>query len=57
MWEDNTITIKLTQEDTKALSSCTLKMEVHILTTGGDSLVSNPIEVWVDDVLNDEVLK
>lgn len=56
-WEENTITIKLTQEETRKLTPCLLKMEVHIITTGGDSLVSKPITVSVDDVLNDEVLE
>ena len=58
LWEDdNTISIKLTQRETKSLSPGTLQMEIHIVTTGGDSLMSEPISCSVKDVLNDEVLE
>ena len=56
-WEDNMVTVKLTQAETQQLSPTILQMELHILTTGGDSLKSDPISVCVEDVLNDEVLE
>lgn len=57
-WEnDTTVSLKFSQRDTKKLSPGTLQMEIHIVTTDGNSFVSDPISCSVKDVLNDEVLE
>lgn len=57
-WENNnTISIKFSQKDTKKFLPGILQMEIHVVTTGGDSLISEPISCSVKDVLNDEVLE
>ena len=49
--------VKLTQEETKLFNDQKKdEIQVHVLTSGGDSLVSNIIKVDCDRVLNDEVL-
>lgn len=57
--EGNTITVKLTQEET-ALFDCKkiyTEIQAHILTVGGDSLVSSPLKVAVQKCLDTGVLE
>ena len=53
----NTITIKLTQEETKKFSAyLRCNIQIRIITSAGDSIVSEELYVSVLDVLNDVVL-
>ncbi len=55
--EGKTAVVKLTQEETNLFSADTdVKMQVRILSLGGESYPSNIITVPVEDVLNDEVM-
>lgn len=57
-WEDNAIILKLSQEETKKFNAGIMEIELHVLTTEGDSfIIEEPIRVLVKDVLNDEVLE
>ena len=54
----NSISIKLTQEETAVFKpNKYVKVQVRILTLGGEALASDIISKPVCDVLNDEVLK
>lgn len=55
--EGNTVTLKLTQEDTQKFSAADVYIQLDILTTGGDALHSAVIKRSVSDVLLDEVLE
>ena len=55
--EENTITTRLTQEDTLALDCTkTVEIQVRILTLGGDALSSDIIRTNVNRCLENEVL-
>lgn len=55
--EDDAVSVKLTQEDTLALTcSKPCEIELHILTPGNDSLRSEPIVAVVEKCLNSGVL-
>lgn len=55
--EADTVSVKLTQEDTLALTcSKTCEIELHILTPGNDSIISEPIVAVVTKCLDNEVL-
>jgi hypothetical protein len=53
----NTITLKLTQEDTQKFSAADVYIQLDVLTTGGDAFHSSVIKRNVTDVLLDEVLE
>lgn len=56
--EGNTLSVRLTQEET-ALFDCKkmfVEVQLHILTTGNDSIVSDIEKVPVDKCLDNEVL-
>lgn len=53
----NTVSVKLTQEDTFALEcSKFVEIQLRVLTLGGEALNSDIIRVPVDRCLEDEVL-
>lgn len=55
--EGKTAVVKLTQEETNLFAADTdVKLQVRILTLGGESYPSNVVTVPVEDVLNDEVM-
>lgn len=57
--KDNAVTITLTQEET-ALFDCKkmfVEVQMHILTHGGQSLVSRPLKVSADKCLSEGVLE
>lgn len=55
--DGNTIHVKLTQEETYLFESDKYaKMQLRVLTTGGDALASEIFEVFVEEFLDDEVL-
>ena len=55
--DGKTAAVKLTQEETNLFApDADVRMQVRILTLGGDSYPSNIVTVPVDDVLNDEVM-
>lgn len=54
----DTITVKLTQEETLSLDSCLIvKIQIRVLTTSGDALVSKVVRVTVDECLENEVIE
>lgn len=54
----NTVSVRLTQEETKLFSaSSSVQIQVDVLTTDGDALHSDIIKVSVSDVLSDEVME
>jgi hypothetical protein len=56
--ENDTISVKLTQEDTLALDCHKgVEIQVKLLTSGGDTMVSDIIRETVDRCLDSEVLK
>ena len=57
-FEDCTISVTLTQEET-FLFNCkkNVKIQLRVLTTGGQSLISKPIVVDVGECFSNEVLK
>ncbi len=55
--DGNTWSVKLTQNETNRFTSASdVVVQVRVLTPAGDALVSDPMELRVRDVLNDEVL-
>lgn len=57
--EADTVTVILSQEET-ALFDCKkqfTEIQMHILTTGGQSLVSKPLKVSVEKCLDEGVLE
>lgn len=55
--EEGAVSVKLTQEDTLSLTcSKTCEIELHVLTPGNDSIISEPIVVVVAKCLDNEVL-
>ena len=55
--DGNTISVKLTQEDTLLLESMkAVEIQIRILTPGGDALSSDIIRILVDRCLESEVL-
>ena len=51
------VIIRLTQEETKALTpTSTVEAQLRVLTNDDDAYASQIFKVWVNDVLNDEVL-
>ena len=56
--EGNTITTKLTQEDTLSMSSDTVvKIQLHLLTRAGEPLVSDIYRIKPGECLDDEVIE
>ena len=56
--EGNTVTVRLTQEET-AKFDCKknyVEIQMHLLDTEGNSLVSQPLKVAVEKCLDSEVL-
>ena len=54
---DNEIKVKLTQEETfKFDCNAPVQIQIRVLTTSGDALLSNPITMTVGKCLDDEVL-
>lgn len=55
--EGSTVTVRLTQEDTLSLSSdAVVKIQLRVLTTAGEALVSDVIRVKPGVCLDDEVM-
>ena len=55
--EGNTITVKLTQEDTLKLDNAKyVSIQLRVLTEAEDSLVSDVIQKAIGECLDDEVL-
>ena len=55
--EGNTITVRLSQEDTKLFApEVPVSIQIRLLTTAGDALATREHVVRCEDVLNDEVL-
>ena len=54
--EGNTVTLKLTQEETQKFSATDVMIQLDVLTTGGDAFHSAVIKRSVSDVLLDEVI-
>lgn len=55
--EEDSVSVKLTQEDTLSLTcSKTCEIELHVLTPGNDSIISEPIVAVVTKCLDNEVL-
>lgn len=55
--ENNTITLRLTQEETMLFDSeKEISIQLHMLTAGGDALVSNIHTDKAEDCLDNEVL-
>lgn len=55
--EADAVSVKLTQEDTLALTcSKTCEIELHVLTPGDNSIISEPIVAVVTKCLDNEVL-
>lgn len=52
----NSITVKLTQADTKALKEGPVDVQLRLLTNDGTSLVSDIFYMEVEKTINDEVL-
>lgn len=54
----NTISVKLTQDET-FMFKCNsyIKVQLRVLTTGGDPLATEPYTVFVEECLDDEVLE
>lgn len=48
--------IELTQDETNQFSEGYAYAQIRILTTGGDALASNVIQIHIGKVFNDEVL-
>lgn len=55
-FNDNTIELKLTQEDTLKLAPCVVDIQIRVLTRSGDALASSIMSDMVYDSLSDEVL-
>ena len=56
--EDKTITVDLSQEDTfKFDHEINVQIQLRVLTTGNDALVSNPYIISVGECFNKEVLQ
>lgn len=55
---DKSVSVTLTQEETYLFDNKkhAVEIQLHILTTGGDSVVSNIIRVLVEKCLDTEVL-
>ena len=55
--DGNTITVRLTQEDTlKFVADALVQIQLRILTAGGDALASDIVNVDCRRILDDEVL-
>ena len=55
--EENTVSVKLTQEDTFKFDEKPLvKIQIRVLTLGGDDIASDIMYATVKDSLSDEVL-
>ena len=54
---DKTMSVKLTQEETGKFASGIVKMQIHILTIGGDSLMSKVMTDHNEEALNKKVLE
>lgn len=56
--DGSTVTLKLTQEETQAFSASSgVKIQVDVLTTGGEAFHSDEFREDVEDVLLDEVIE
>lgn len=54
---ENTITTKLTQEDTfKFECNAMVAIQIRVLTTSDDALISEPITITVGKCLDEEIL-
>lgn len=52
------IVVRLTQEETNLFSEdAPVKIQMRILTIGGDAMASDPFLIQIEEVLNDEVLE
>ena len=57
-FDGRVIAVKLTQAETLALMcNSTVKIQVRILTTDGEAMASDIITAFVDECLDNEVLK
>lgn len=57
IWEENTVIVKLTKEDTFLFElDCPVQIQIRILTQTDDSIASDIKLVSVDKCLEDEVL-
>ena len=55
--KENTVCVKLTQEETFLFKSkCSVKVQLRVMTTGGDVISSDVMCVCCDECLSDEVL-
>lgn len=55
--EKNTLTVKLTQEDTlKLLHDCLVQIQIRARTEDGSAVASNIIDVFVNKILKDGVI-
>jgi hypothetical protein len=54
--DGNTVSYKLTQEETKLFSNGDVRIQVRVITKDDDALASDICVVHIDNVLNDEVL-
>ena len=50
------VIIRLTQEETKAFQAKPADVQVRVLTTGEDAYASQVFKIWIDEVLNEEIL-
>lgn len=50
------VIIRLTQEETKAFQAKPAEVQVRVLTTGEDAYASQVFKIWIDEVLNEEIL-
>ena len=56
--DGTTISLRLTQEETLAFNAeCRVKIQLKVLTVNEDVLASRITEVFVEQVLNEEVLE
>ena len=55
---ENTLSVKLTQEET-LLFACRsrLRFQLRVLTVGGDALATDVMEMFVHELLDEEVLE
>ena len=54
--DGNDVIITLTQEETKQFAPGSAKVQVRALTTQGEALASKIFTIYIDDVINEEVL-
>lgn len=52
----NVWSVELTQEEANLFSEGYASAQIRVLTMGGEALASNPMQIYVGKVYNDEVL-